>query len=928
MEDLSHRLQDALSGRYTIERELGRGGMAVVYLASDVRHHRLVAVKVFRPELAAALGTDRFLREIEIAGRLQHPHVLPLHDSGEADGLLYYVMPYVEGESLRERLSRDGQLPLDEALRIAREVADALAYAHGLGLVHRDIKPENILLGAGHAVVADFGIARAISAAGTERLTATGVAIGTPAYMSPEQSTDDIHLDRRSDVYSLGCVLYEMLAGEPPFTGPSAQAIVARRLAERPRSLRVVRPAIPLAVEDAVAIALATVPADRYVGAAEFAKALELAAELTPVRGWRPRRSAIASVLALMAVLALATTLQRQFRASPPPGVDVVVVPFEYTQATELEARPQARAHDLFAAALRWIPGVRVIEGYPQQRLGQRWQASSVEDLLREARRLGGSYLVTGAVLPAAAGSRVTVELYAVGTGARIANGDEHAASDSLEGPVARLALRVAGALAERRELTLGPPSDLLSATSSAVAIGRLMDGQAAYWRLDFDAASAAFRAALAADSDCLLAYHRLSVAEVWRHDNAAALDAVETGLRRAPGRAPRWAELLRAQRYYLMGQGDSAIWAFQEAVLDTPWEIDAWLGLGEALFHFGGLAGHRPLDAQPALERVITMDSSFAPIYDHLVDVALLERDAARARRYLARILPDDPVRPAREAVVALQFGSRADRSEALRKLESADRYTISRTFALLVLDSLDLAIADSVASLLAAPSRTPDDRRRGADYRLVALAATGRWPDAIAAWEGVAPTPRFSAWLVQAYLAGYPASDLAEPMFRWARATLADGRGIDFRDPVPDERHQAVQALVHRASLEGDSAEVRRLLARLSAAGPRGPRDQDLLLPALESALRARLALLARDSAAAIQELERAVSRSTEALVAFFPLSTMAPQRLLLAELLAARGDRAGSRQWLDSFVHTWSIGDVLYASRVRRLRSRPGS
>src|SRR6266550_348782 len=219
------RLQAALAGRYTIERELGRGGMATVYLAQDRKHHRQVAIKVLEPDLAAALGPERFLREIDTAARLNHPHIVPLHDSGEAEGFLFYVMPYVDGESLRDRLAREKQLPLGDALQIAREVADALSYAHSHDAVHRDIKPENILFEAGHAVVTDFGIARAITAAGGEKLTGTGIAVGTPAYMSPEQAAASARVDERSDIYSLGCMLYEMLAGEPPFTGGTGRSI-------------------------------------------------------------------------------------------------------------------------------------------------------------------------------------------------------------------------------------------------------------------------------------------------------------------------------------------------------------------------------------------------------------------------------------------------------------------------------------------------------------------------------------------------------------------------------------------------------------------------------------------------------------------------------------------------------------------------------
>jgi len=268
-----------LAGRYAIERELGSGGMATVYLARDTRHDRQVAVKVMRPDLAASLGAERFAREIAIAASLAHPHIVPLHDSGVADGIVYYVMPFIEGESLRDRMARGRQLPVDEALRLACEVADALAYAHARGLVHRDIKPENVLLTGGHALVADFGIARAVSLAEDRRLTESGMAVGTPAYMSPEQAFADPGIDGRTDQYSLACVLYEMLAGEPPYMAPTAQAIIARRLADPMPSLRAAREAVPEHVERAIRRALAREPADRFPSAAAFADALRRPAE-------------------------------------------------------------------------------------------------------------------------------------------------------------------------------------------------------------------------------------------------------------------------------------------------------------------------------------------------------------------------------------------------------------------------------------------------------------------------------------------------------------------------------------------------------------------------------------------------------------------------------------------------------------------------
>ncbi len=276
------RLRAALSQSYTIDRELGRGGMATVYLAQDGKHERLVALKVLHPDLAATLGPERFLREIKLAARLNHPHILPLHDSGEAEGFLYYVMPYVEGESLRERLDRERQLPIEEAVHHARSIASALDYAHRQQIVHRDIKPENVMLYEGEAMVMDFGIAKAVSSAGADTLTQTGMMVGTPAYVSPEQAAGETNLDGRSDQYSLACMLYEMLSGERAFSGPTAQAVMAKRFTETVKPLRSLRGSIPEAVERAVTRAMSTDAAARYKTAAQFAQALASSSLTTP----------------------------------------------------------------------------------------------------------------------------------------------------------------------------------------------------------------------------------------------------------------------------------------------------------------------------------------------------------------------------------------------------------------------------------------------------------------------------------------------------------------------------------------------------------------------------------------------------------------------------------------------------------------------
>jgi len=334
-------LATALHDRYRIERELGRGGFAIVFLAHDLRHDRPVALKVLHSQVGESMGAERFEREIKLAARLQHPHILGVFDSEEAAGRLWFAMPYIEGETLRTRLDREQQLPIADAVIIAREVADALDYAHQHGVVHRDIKPENILLSGRHAMVADFGIARALAVSGGT-LTQTGMAIGTPGYMSPEQATGDRAIDARSDVYALGCVLYEMLAGEPPFTGPNAQTVIARMMTEKPRSIHATRAGVSEALDAITLRALALVPADRYQTAREFADAIAGAGtaasgvttasvSLPPPASARrePRRTSTLAVFAMGLVLGLGVLFAWRSRHGDSGGRGLVVLPFK-----------------------------------------------------------------------------------------------------------------------------------------------------------------------------------------------------------------------------------------------------------------------------------------------------------------------------------------------------------------------------------------------------------------------------------------------------------------------------------------------------------------------------------------------------------------------------------------------------------------------
>src|SRR6478672_7592139 len=335
------QLRAALADRYRIERELGQGGMATVYLAEDLRHERKVAIKVLRPELSAVIGAERFLREIKTIATLQHPHILGLIDSGEVNGTAYYVMPFVEGESLRDRLRREKQLPIADAVRLAREVASALDYAHRQGVIHRDIKPENILLHDGSALVADFGIALAVQQAGGQRLTQTGLSLGTPQYMSPEQAMGERTIDARSDIYALAAVTYEMLTGDPPFTGSTMQAVVAKLLSAEPERPTLTRKTIPLGVEQAVLTGLAKLPADRFATAAEFANALRdsgapggsaPSSALTPAKPHTSRAMAVAAGAGLGLVVGIGgAVFMGRGNAAPNAGAELTRVQVTFT---------------------------------------------------------------------------------------------------------------------------------------------------------------------------------------------------------------------------------------------------------------------------------------------------------------------------------------------------------------------------------------------------------------------------------------------------------------------------------------------------------------------------------------------------------------------------------------------------------------------
>ncbi len=565
MADPFERLRSTLADRYRVERELGRGGMAVVFLAEDLKHHRRVAIKVLDPELAAVLGPERFLREIEIAARLQHPHILPLLDSGAADGLLYYVMPFVEGESLRERLVRERQLPVNEALRLTTEIAHALDFAHRQGLVHRDIKPENILLSGGQAVVADFGIARAIRAAGGAKLTETGTSLGTPTYMSPEQVLGSDDLDGRSDLYGLGCLLYEMLAGQPPFTGPTAESVVHQHLAAEPPLVTAVRPTVPESVARAVTRALAKAPADRFTTASEFVDALATpASQRTPeptapratFRAQRPIMVAAAGVIGLIAALAIAGwqglgPLSKAFGAPPIDASKKELILVAEFEGPSDKPDLAAAVHDLLSTALDQS---EIVATVPSDELKLALRQAGKPDssridaaLAREiAYRRAVRAVVEGRISRVGKGYSIAIRVVDVDSSKTVLSlGDIAVNEEALIPTISRLGRKLRTELGEKRSAIRAerPLVDVL--TPSFEAFRRYLKAQElASEELDPHASIAALREALGLDPDFASAWSFIgtNLQNLGKADSARA--AYSEALRR-PNRLTDYARLV-----------------------------------------------------------------------------------------------------------------------------------------------------------------------------------------------------------------------------------------------------------------------------------------------------------------------------------------------------------------------------------------------
>ncbi len=759
--DLVARLQAALAGRYTIERELGYGGMAKVYLAHDLKHGRLVALKVLRPEIAAAVGAERFLREIKLAAALEHPHILPLHDSGDVHGFPYYVMPYVVGESLRKLLEREGQLPLTDALRITREVAEALDYAHRHGVVHRDIKPENILLADGQAVVADFGIARAVATAGAAKLTETGLVLGTPAYMSPEQGTGETHIDGRSDVYSLGCVLYEMLTGEPPYTGPTARAIMAKRLSEPIPHLRTVRE-VPELVERAVTRALAKAPADRWASGAEFAAALSATA---------PRRfSRGAAVLVLAALIGAgaAGVFWRSHRSDASGSAlgSVAVLYLDNLSRDSGDAYLADGLTEEITARLGDVPRLQV----KSRNAIRRGESSAPGDVTALGRALRVNYLVEGSLRRAGARVRVSVRLIRAKDGFRVW-GEEYdrATADLLElerDVASAVATAIAGQLlpGERASLAARP-------TTNLAAYDHLLRGNYYAARRTPRATERAiteYGAAISMDSDYVDALFRLADAYAlivdygWDYRGLApesvlvlGLAAADRALRKDSTSADAWlarSDFLEALHPRTL---EGVIEAEQRAIRSDPRSPKAYFAYGWDLAFVGDDSG-----AVQAWHRALAVDPDQPVSLVALAQVAFYQRRIQDALRWSDSSLAIDPgfhngfvARAGFRLYAGDTAGARADAETALR-LHAGDTLFEGSVLAMIDAREDDTGTARARVTRLL---RRPDLYRPTAiqaTFPASALVALGENSSALDLLERAPRSAQFGFWLRSPYL------------------------------------------------------------------------------------------------------------------------------------------------------------------------------
>jgi TolB-like protein len=919
-------LADALRDRYAVERELGRGGMATVYLARDLKHDRFVALKVLHPELAYALGPDRFLREIKLAARLQHPHILSVHDSGETQGFLWFTMPFVAGESLRDRLRREKQLPMDDALRIANEVARALDYAHREGVIHRDIKPENILLTKdGDTLVADFGIGRALGAPQSgEPLTESGVIVGTPAYMSPEQSAGERELDGRTDTYSLGVVLYEMLAGEPPFTGPTAQAIMAHRFTGTPKPVHELRELVPDQVEQALARALARVPADRFTSARDFAAALTGSAApphgdsaATRAMPKRSRRWLAPAAAAAIAVLGVGVVSWLRTRPTTPLNADLVAVaPFDVLgRGRDLglwrEGLVDVLARNLDGAGpLRTVSPTVVI---------RRWRGrAEAESATELGRRTGARLVVFGQLVGTSGDSvRLSATLHDVSRGVSLGEVDLRGSQGSVDRLADSLTIRLLRELGRTRPI--GAARLATFGSGSLPALKAFLQGEQEYRRSNWDSALADYRRAIELDTAFALSYSRLGTILGWQrtaYDSLSDAYTLKAGALNH-GLAPRESLLIAGDSVaaFLFSHPPAGLeyWSAvrrlfrttDEAAARYPEDPLVWHAVGEARMHLGFFLGRSLPWALEAFDRAIAADSAFAPAYIHPVELTLHTAGPAAALRYVDDYLTLGPTD---------KYAGSMRLTRALLSPRSASTTGLNRW--------LDTASADALSGAYLAMWGIPDSAEVALHLaRLMAEGRPGEKP-----WSLPAMGQRQLArqLLRRGHLreARLVVSDAPDRPMRWqyAQAVLLgvvppDSATVTFRRWLREEKGAVALPLWWWAERR-DTASIRQFMVSADSI-LQGP--SRAFLPYYTQAAPAYLALARRDTTRALEGF-MALPDSLCMVCAF--------ERLTRVRLLTAKGRDEEARVRLEAPISNASESlDVVWALERGRVNERLG-
>ena len=871
------RLREALVGLYEIGEEVGRGGTAYVFRARDLRRQRDVAMKVLRPEFGAAVTELRFLREIELVGNLEHPNVLPLLDSGSAGGQVYFTMPLLKGRTLRHLLQENGALPIDQVIAISRDIARALDYAHGKGVIHRDIKPSNTLLEDDRAYVADFGIARAVRVASGDELTDSGVSIGTPEYMSPEQGMGSRQLDGRCDVYSLGCVVYHMLTGAPPFTGPNNQAIIARHCHEAPPPLHVVRPTISEATERVVERALAKIPADRYATAGEFVSALEVAVNAPPVarRKVTLRRATIAAAFAVASVAALWFARLGNDNLDPNR---IVVFPLTTSGLDAGEPSGEAVATAIGytlegTRPLRWLDGWELLNTASQSDT-TRLTTSAARALSRKAH---ASYFIDGSIIRAADSLTVALQLSSVAGDTVIARSIVTEARGAF---IPSLGLR---AVTKLMAALLQPKAtDVSPLSNSQPAVVNFLQGEHEYRRMQFPAALDHYKAAVRVDSSFALAALRGAQTAGWlsRADQDSAL--VEVALSHEPSLPLLQRMIARGLRAYVIGNADSAVYYFERALKIEPASSQTWTMLGEVYARM--LPSRGPADSlsKQAFLRARELDADFAPALIHLERLAFRQGDLAAVRRFGAELKlanADTSHAFARDLMTRCleRRVSAADWSEAVRRefesvLEAGKIFSAGA--------NQPICARAALQALLRADTSVVRP-----NYRWASLLILDGVDDALAyspnaAEIGARVTANLSLWPLSAL------HDAKTPELDRMRRRALDSLAANYATlRIGHLWYLSLIALRLRDTAE--LASIQRIVeSRADSSGARTDR-----LVAAEAS--ARLSLLRGDTTRAIKELLALEPTARRNDITWMPWESLGAERMMLAELLLARGN-----------------------------------